>query len=347
MYLKMQYNVMNLYECLQITRDLIRSCIKFNRLTTFDRCSMSKRNNRVTGKLARQLLQEVLTGKRALGERLNVKSLAEQYRVSRTPVNAALAELEQHRLVSRVPHKGFFVCDELPVQIVESRSSILLDEADLYHRLADDWLTDSIPASVTEQFMRERYAVTKLKVIEVMNRAIREGWAERNEGYGWKLLPVAKSTDAFSQLYRFRMAIEPAALLEPDFAISQQVINEQRQIQSSILQAPEGTYSDEELLQFGSLFHEAIISSSGNPYFLIALRQVNNMRKLMEYKAPINRERIVANCSEHLALLDLLEQGEITAAADALRQHLGVTLDRKVRYTLVWDQETQQKKPTC
>ncbi|EXJ12604.1 GntR family transcriptional regulator [Nitrincola nitratireducens] len=300
---------------------------------------MNKRDSGVTGKLARQLLQEVLTGQRRLGERLNVKIISEEYKVSRTPVNAALVELERMKIVYREPNKGFFVCEVLPEDVNEWSESPILSEADPYHCLANDWLRDSIPETVTEQLIRERYSITKSKAIDIMNRAMREGWAERNAGYGWHLLAVAKTTEAFSELYRFRMAIEPAALLEPTFTLNRQVINEQRSIQNRILSAPEGTFTDEQILGFGALFHEELIKLSGNPYFLMALQRVNKMRKLMEYKAKVNRDRIVANCTEHLEILDLLEEGKIVEASYALRQHLSATLNRKASHTQVWDQE--------
>jgi DNA-binding GntR family transcriptional regulator len=48
-------------------------------------------------------------------------------------------------------------------------------------------------------------------------RAAREGWAEPKPGYGWRLRPVAKTSEAFEQIYRFRAIIEPAAIMEPTF----------------------------------------------------------------------------------------------------------------------------------
>lgn len=70
------------------------------------------------------------------------------------------------------------------------------------------------------------------------------GWVERKEGYGWRFLPVANAPEAFDEIYRFRMAMEPAALLEPSFELDRSTLTEQRRIQEGILnmEAAASTY---------------------------------------------------------------------------------------------------------
>jgi len=296
----------------------------------------------VTGRLSKQIAQDILSGKRSQGERLNAKTISEDYKVSRTPVRDALMELERNSLVERIPNKGFFVAQKLPDNAQGWMESHLATETDDYQLLANDWLTDSIPASVTEQFVRERYGWPKVKAVSILNRATREGWAERNPGYGWSLLPVAKTTESFSELYRFRIAIEPAALMEPTFKLDRKIITEQRDIQYRILDSEMGVIPDETILEYGASFHEELIKLSGNPYFLMSLQRVNKMRKLMEYKAQINRERLVVNCTEHLEILDMLEQGSIVDASFKLRHHLSKALDRKADKTKSWDASVEK-----
>jgi DNA-binding GntR family transcriptional regulator len=162
-----------------------------------------------------------------------------------------------------------------------------------------------------------------------MVRAAREGWAEQKEGYGWRFLPVAKTPEAFDQIYRFRQSIEPTAMLEPSFTIDLKVLSEQRRLQEHMLEADLGGMLDETLLANGSIFHEEIIKLSGNPFFLMALQRVNRMRRLMEYRAQIDRARLVEQCTEHLEILDLLERGDVADASDKMRQHLSGALKRK------------------
>jgi len=93
---------------------------------------------------------------------------------------------------------------------------------------------------------------------------------------------------------------------------------------------------DETLLANGSIFHEEIIKLSGNPFFLMALQRVNRMRRLMEYRAQINRERLVEQCTEHLQILELLENRDIKNASDKMRQHLSGALKRKSPIAWSW-----------
>src|SRR4030095_11441486 len=83
-----------------------------------------------------------------------------------------------------------------------------------------------------------------------------------------------------------------------------------------------------ERFRAGSEFHEAIVACSGNRFFIDALRNVNQLRRVIEYHSQTgsvqDRERMRRQCQEHLMLLDLLEAGERMEASHTLRQHLDV-----------------------
>lgn len=59
--------------------------------------------------IARRLSEEIVRGQLAPGTRLDEQSLADRFRVSRSPVRDALRELAATRLVDYVPHRGFSV----------------------------------------------------------------------------------------------------------------------------------------------------------------------------------------------------------------------------------------------
>ena len=67
------------------------------------------------------------------------------------------------------------------------------------------------------------------------------------------------------------------------------------------------------------------------------------MRRLMEYRAKIDRERLVEQCTEHLEILDQLESGDIIGASYQMRQHLSGALKRKS--PLAWDRSTDIEQP--
>jgi len=295
--------------------------------------------------IANEIAVLVTSGEIAAGAHLRAQHLADRFGVSRQPVRDAFQILSDQGLVELKENRGFFV-----KHTVEGMVEPISDEtrpfeiADDYQRLAEDWLTDKIPAEVTEQMLRERYDLTKAQLNDILLRAVREGWAERKQGYGWRFLPVAKTVQAFEQIYRFRMLIEPAAMLEPEFQLDRAIIDEQRRIQTRMLETDIERLPAERLLHNGALFHEELIKMSNNPFFHLSLVRVNRMRRLLEYRSRVDRSRTVRQCQEHLAILDLLQQGEIVEASYAMRRHLGGALSKKSPITWSWSQHAQEKQ---
>lgn len=92
----------------------------------------------------------------------------------------------------------------------------------------------------------------------------------------------------------------------------------------------------ESLLANGAIFHEELIKLSGNPFFLMALQRVNRMRRLMEYRAEVNCDRLVEQCTEHLEIPDLLEAGNNVEASYKMRKRLSGALKRKSPLAWNW-----------
>ena len=295
-------------------------------------------------RISRRLLQDIATGSIQAGQHLGAQQLADRYGVSRTPIRDAMNILEDGGFVIRQANRGYFVAETDPETLSAELEQQPASIEDAYHQLAEDWLTGRLPEDVTEQFLRQSYGWSKSWANDVLVRAAREGWVERKEGYGWRFLPVANTPEAFDEIYRFRMAIEPAAMLEPSFELNRQILTDQRRIQEGMLDMDFNAVPAESLLENGALFHEELIKLSGNPYFLMALQRVNRMRRLLEYRAEVNHERLVEQCTEHLEILTLLEAGNIVDASYRMRQHLGGALKRKSPITWSWaaDKETGQ-----
>jgi len=287
-------------------------------------------------RISRRLLQDIATGGISTGEHLVAQQLADRYGVSRTPVREAMNLLESDGFLIRQENRGFFVAEADTDAMHEALDTQPETDEDHYHKLAEDWLVNRLPEEVREQFLRQHYGWTKAQLNDVLVRAAREGWIERKGGYGWRFLPVANTPEAFDEIYRFRMAIEPAAILEPSFELDRSILNEQRRIQESMLDMDFSTVPAESLLANGAVFHEELIKLSGNLFFFMALQRVNRMRRLMEYRAEVNHERLVEQCTEHLEILDLLEAGENLDASHKIRKHLSGALKRKSPLAWNW-----------
>jgi DNA-binding GntR family transcriptional regulator len=297
------------------------------------------RSRALTTRIANEITGLIRMGQIQPGEHLSTQKLADQFGVSRSPVREAMSSLAEQGVLELRSNRGFFACEPTSKKTTSEApqdNTHLLEASPEYQRLADDWLRDRIPAEVTEQLLRERYSLTKGQVTDILVRAVREGWAERKQGYGWRFLPVAKTPEAFEQIYRFRMLIEPAAMLEPTYRIDRKILAEQRRIQESMLDSDIARLPAEWLLNAGAVFHEELIKFSGNPFFHQALVRVNRMRRLLEYRAQVDRKRLHKQCSDHLEIIGLLERGEVIEASYRMRQHLGGALVSKS--PMRWDE---------
>ena len=192
----------------------------------------------------------------------------------------------------------------------------------IYFRMADERLNGDLPDQVTEAYLRQRYDLTAAELSSLLHRIAKEGWIERRAGYGWSFSSVLGTPQALEQIYRLRLAIEPAALLEPDFYMAPEVIARLRTLNEEILSGAAQTLAPDALYERGVTFHEAIAQASRNPFFLDALRRINSMRRLLVYRSMERRDRFYGQAQGHLDILDLIAKGALNAAAGALRKHL-------------------------
>lgn len=270
--------------------------------------------------LADRILQWVRRESVKPGTRLTEKNLAESFGVSRTPVRQAIDLLAAQGIVERIPHRGVYLRRRPTLRRSEAEASNIEDR--LYFRVADDYLSGTIGPHVAERSLMQRYGLSRVKLMRVFARMVREGWLEKSPGHGWTFLPILRSPEIYAQSYRFRALIEPAALLEHGYRLDQTVIDRLRTEQRLLLDGGWRTFSQVETHRIGSEFHETIVAGSSNPFFVESLRRVNAMRRLLEYRIHRNRDWLVKVCEEHLQLLELIEAGDLAAAADFLHRHL-------------------------
>lgn len=281
-------------------------------------------------KIARDLVGQIQSGELPSGSHLGTETLAQRFNVSRSPVREALRLLADSEVIEQVPNRGFFVGrGSIAAQLVGAAAERLQTPDDVYFAFAEDWLNDRIPGDVTEQFLREKYRLTKAETQDMLSRAAREGWAEPKPGYGWRLRPVAKTTETFEQIYRFRAVIEPAALLEPGFVFDRAIHDTLRRVQTKMLEGDARRMPPEALVQAGAQFHEELIKMSGNVMFFQALERANQLRRLLEYRTNVNRQRFEVQCADHLHILDLVQRGENLEAAHFMKKHLSGALAAK------------------
>lgn len=280
-------------------------------------------------RIVSEIRQKIQSGELTLGAHLSAQKVADEFQVSRSPAREALTVLAGQNLLEQIANRGFFVLETPKGLPTGSDEVTSLEEPPEYYRLSEDWLNDAIPAEVTEKYLRERYDLTKFQVVDILNRAANVGWAEPKPGYGWRFLDVAKTPQSLEHIYRVRSLIEPAALLEVNFNCDLQVLRRLKKEQSDLLAGGIDSLPADMLLKSGIRFHEELIKLSGNPLYLMILRQLNNMRRLIEYRSMIDRQRFYNQCAEHLRMVELLEEGDNLEAAHLMRRHLSGSFARK------------------
>jgi DNA-binding GntR family transcriptional regulator len=285
-------------------------------------------SDRLADRVARRIVEHIHARALPEGTHLVAQELANLFKVSRAPVTTALRALEQSGAVRSVPNRGFFVGADLGEALPESGED---DEDALYNAIVDQRLAETLPDKVSENELMRHFGVTRSRLQRTLGQIAEEGWVERLPGHGWRFSTTLHTADSYEQAYRFRGTIETQALLQPGYKVVPEELARLREEQQALLDGTIEELSRARLFELNSGFHETIVAWSGNAFFFDSLRRINRLRRLIEFRVTADRSRLDQQCREHLALLDLLERGDILLAAEFLRSHIGHALTVKER----------------
>lgn len=263
------------------------------------------------------------------GERLVELRLAHALGLSRAPVRRALEQLQRQGLVALEPGRGFVLSADWSSSALDRVVAERGADESAYLRIAADRLDGKLPEVVNEARISRDYELTRSETARLLDRMAREGWIERRAGYGWQFLPTFPTREAYLQGYRFRALVEPAAILEPTFAIDTAAIDRLAASQKRIMDRDGARLSIADVFESGCRFHEELVKCSGNPFMVDTVQRINRMRRLVEYRA-LDRVTIVGHAGEHLAILEVLRRGGRAEAAELMRRHLDAAADSKL-----------------
>lgn len=276
--------------------------------------------SQVADQLVASIKEHIAVERLDAGARLTERGLAELFRVSRSPIREALKRLAEEAIVEKQEDGGYAV----GAAAVRKSPSLLEanEEEEAYLRIAQDRLSGVLPDRFTENELMRRYGLTRTHLNNILRRMMQEGWVERLLGHGWAFLPTLTSGEAYDQGYRFRILLEPAAILEPGYRLDARELLRCQEEQQALLSGEIETASPAQIFDANSRLHEAIAGFSGNVFIVESLRRLNRLRRLMEYQKSIDRVASARRCQEHLTLIDLLLKNQREAAADFMRLHL-------------------------
>jgi DNA-binding GntR family transcriptional regulator len=273
--------------------------------------------------LAHRIAEYIQAEQLSPGTRLPGRKLAEQFRVSRSPIERALRLLEQHRIVSPSSSGGYAVCAGADALSPEALGAEPHSEDErLYLLLADDHTAGRLPARASENELIRRYRASRATIVRVLQRAAAEGWAERLPGRGWTFIPLLTSELTYEQICRYRIVVEPAAMLEPTFVLHRPAIEACYAEQVALFENARSDLSPVEVFESGSRFHQAVLDCSQNPFFINGLAQVNRVRRLVEYRKTLVSRNWLERCRDHARIAELLLSGAREEASALMRKHL-------------------------
>ncbi|MEU0303120.1 GntR family transcriptional regulator [Streptomyces sp. NPDC006175] len=257
------------------------------------------------------------------GAHITEQWVADELDVSRTPARKAMIFLAEVGILRREPNRGFFLSRAAATLARTDLTQGADVEEDAYFRVADDYIGGRFTGPFTATEISRGYGLTSRQADRLLARLESEDLVRRKVGgRGWEFQQVLSTAEAHDQSYRFRMIIEPNALLEPGFAIDPEVAAAHRRQQESLLRGDILLLPRAELFLVNASFHEMLVSFSGNQFLLDAARRQHRLRRLIEYRHQVDRSRLAGQAREHLHLLDLTEDGRLEEAAAFLRHHL-------------------------
>lgn len=276
--------------------------------------------------LARRIAQLIYIQGIRPGDHLSEEPLAEQFQVSRTPIRGALKLLADKGLIAYRPNRGYRVNalqDGAPRAEIESKE---LTPDELYRRLLDDHVARRLPDSLIERELGQRYGVSRATLTKTLLRMSADGLIAKRKGYGWQFVPSLESPHALGESYRFRIAVECAGLLEPEFSADPAELERMRIAHEQLVTHDGTAISATDFFALNAAFHEMLARFSGNRFILQAVQQQNQLRRLEEHAAFYRDARFIASSREHLQIIAALQAGDRDWAAQLLRQHLKTSL---------------------
>jgi DNA-binding GntR family transcriptional regulator len=260
------------------------------------------------------------------GTHLAEARLARLLGVSRTPMRAALRHLAGHGIAASRAAGGTMLADASPAARAAALSALASPAATEQERLSrvivHDRLAGALPEIVSETELMRRYGVGRRPLQSVLRRLAAVATVERRLGHGWAFRPVIADDAARDESYRWRMIIEPAALLEPGYRVDRAWIAAMRARHNAMLLADWGDASSRDFLDMNAAFHAGLAAGAANRFLIAAVEQQNQLRRARDDAWAYGQSRVRGDIAEHIALLDRIEDGAFAAAAALLHRHL-------------------------
>jgi DNA-binding GntR family transcriptional regulator len=258
------------------------------------------------------------------GDHVPERLATEAFHVSRTPVRAALALLTERGVLERHEQRGFFIAAGFAGS--GRAAAPETPETALHDAILRDRFSRRLDAEVTAARLARRYGAPRALVLRVLNRLQKDGIVERALGQRWVFLPALDSLRSQEDSHHFRLILEPAAFLQPGFALDPKRSRDLKSALRELAEQDARRFDLKRALETDIAFHEAIGDASNNRFLADAIRRQSRLRRLATTSMQVPPARLIESCREHLAILEAAEAGSLARAAELMREHLTASL---------------------
>jgi DNA-binding GntR family transcriptional regulator len=271
--------------------------------------------------LARRILEHTQEIGLAVGEPVSEQALARTFQVSRTLVRGALKVLLEEHLLSFEPGKGYRLVAAPAGQTFNSALP-QAEEEELATSVLRDRMAGRLGDSISISELMRRYAIGRPAAQKALTQLSESQAIERGPGQSWLFRPSLNSLAALEESLKFRLTLEPEALLGPNFNADPQRLSLLRGGMETLLARPVEDFDIQQFRELDISFHELIAQSCGNRFIGDALLQHQSLRRLPNLLPTVSVHRLQEALREHLQIIAQIERGQMEIAADLMRLHL-------------------------
>lgn len=284
---------------------------------------------------------QIAQGSLQAGIRLSESGIAEQFGISRAPARQALVELERQGLLSKGSGRGYQVRRQKGTS-PDGTVAAVVPELDLRLKQLSTWsriygeVESEIAARtsfagwrVNETELARYYDVSRTVARDVVARLQQRGLVRKDERSRW--IAPAMTPDHVGELYELRWLLEPAALQKAAQLVPDDLLPAMRcRLEMAIAQA--GSLTGPDLDHLEEDLHVTLLGHCGNSSLMqaISLPQALLVAHRFLYRWMPRLFGAEPFLPEHMAIVDRLQAGMVTEAADALRLHLQISRDRAI-----------------
>lgn len=271
--------------------------------------------------LARRILEHTQETGLVAGDPVAEQALARTFQVSRTLIRGALKVLLEENLLSHEAGKGYRLL-AAPSGQAFNAALPQAEEEELATSVLRDRMAGRLGDSISISELMRRYDIGRPAAQKALLQLSESQAIERGPGQSWLFRPSLNSLAALEESLRFRLILEPEALLNPHFNADPQRLALLRSAMQTLLSSPVEYFDIQQFRELDISFHELIGQSCGNRFIGDALLQHQSLRRLPNLLPSVSVHRLQEALREHLQIIAHIERGQLEIAADLLRLHL-------------------------